>query len=210
VEPLIVRVEDVENGTTAEHAFVRSPVRIGRSARNDLCLPQRFVSAWHGLIEFDSSAVRYTDLGSTNGTLVNGSAAEVRSPARLEAGAEVFIGSLRFTFPPRKGRALEQWPPPLPAGAPPATGCAMMHTGGEGPLLAAGGITAMMKKLAAAPADDFDRAWHSVLVPGTTIGRFELRAVPQFVAARDAPQIVEPPERSCLVGGTPGGHVRSP
>ncbi|HTP29125.1 MAG TPA: recombinase family protein [Anaeromyxobacteraceae bacterium] len=37
-----------------------------------------------------------------------------------------------------------------------------------------------------------------------------LRAVPQFVAARDAPQIVEPPERSCLVGGTPGGHVRSP
>jgi len=56
---------------------------------------------------------------------------------------------------------------------------------------------------------------HTVLGPKVHDDQTErlkamLRAVPQFVAARDAPQIVEPPERSCLVGGTPGGHVRSP
>jgi serine/threonine protein kinase len=40
--------------------------------------------------------------------------------------------------------------------------------------IAAGGVTAMMKKLAAASAGDMDRAWRRVLIPGTVIGRFQL------------------------------------
>jgi Protein kinase domain/FHA domain len=162
LEPLIVRVEDSENGTAVERAFHRSPVRIGRSVHNDLCLPQRFVSAWHGRIDFDARGVRYTDLGSTNGTLLNGFLVESRATVPLERGAEVAIGFLRFTI---RFTLLEEISP----GEGPPEAKAVPE-----PLLAPGGITAMMKKLAAAPSDDFERAWRRVLVPGALIGRFEL------------------------------------
>jgi hypothetical protein len=181
LEPLTVRVEDVESGIAVEHAFPRSPVRIGRSAHNDLCLPQRFVSAWHGLIEFDPQGVRYTDLGSTNGTLLNGSPVEPRSAVLVEPGSEMAIGRLRFTLPPREGGELE---PPIrasaapeedfPATAPEEDFPATVHPAGPEPLLAPGGITAMMKKLAAVPMEDFEQAWRRILVPGAVIGRFEL------------------------------------
>ncbi len=172
LEPLTVRVEDVESGTAVEHAFPRSPVRIGRSAHNDLCLPQRFVSAWHGLIEFDTQGVRYTDLGSTNGTLLNGSPVEPRSAVPIEPDCEMSIGCLRFTLPPREGGELE---PPTPAStAPEEDFPATVHPAGPEPLLAPGGITAMMRKLAAVPTEDFEQAWRRILVPGAVIGRFEL------------------------------------
>jgi hypothetical protein len=165
--PLIVRVEDSESRGVAEHAFTRSPVRIGRSARNDLSLPQQFVSAWHGRIDFDDAGARYTDLGSTNGTLLNGAPVEARTAVPLQPGAEVLIGSLRFTFPAREQRDAR-----APAGA--GRGPAPAPAPAPQPGLAPGGITALMKKLAAAPTADLDRAWKHVLAPGAVIGRFEL------------------------------------
>jgi hypothetical protein len=157
LEPLIVRIEDTESRTVVEQVFERSPVRIGRSSHNDLCLAQRFVSAWHGRIDFDSEGARYTDLGSTNGTLLNSFPVESRSTVPLEPGAEVAIGCLRVTVVEKAPRK--------PAGIDPAS---------PEPHVAAGGITALMRKLAAAPTDDFERAWRRVLVPGGVIGRFEL------------------------------------
>jgi hypothetical protein len=174
VEPLVISVEDTEDRTFAVYTFARSPVRIGRSSRNDLCLPKRFVSAWHGLVDFDPAGVRYTDLGSTNGTLLDGSPIEARSAVSLPPGSEVAIGCLTFTFS-LEGRDQPETLPSAPAlekttsiqaaaGAPPE----------EPEPIAPGGITAMMLKLAAAPAEDFDQAWRRVLVPGSVIGRFEL------------------------------------
>jgi hypothetical protein len=168
LEPLIVRVEDSEAHTAVERAFLRSPVRIGRSAHNDLCLPQRFVSAWHGRIDFDAQGARYTDLGSTNGTLLNGFPVESRSAVPLEPGAEVAIGFLRFTIRSTLHATPEE------KGLRGRVGAAGSRAVPE-PLVAPGGITAMMKKLAAAPTDDFERAWRRVLVPRAVIGRFELQ-----------------------------------
>jgi pSer/pThr/pTyr-binding forkhead associated (FHA) protein len=99
VEPLIVRVEDTENRSTVEYAFAQSPVRIGRSARNDLALPHGFVSASHGLVEFDGETRRYTDLGSTNGSVLDGEPLAPRVAVPLGPGAELVIGRLRLTFP---------------------------------------------------------------------------------------------------------------
>jgi eukaryotic-like serine/threonine-protein kinase len=175
LERLIVRVEETESGTAVDHAFTRSPVRIGRSARNDLCLPQRFVSAWHGLIEFDARGARYTDLGSTNGTLIDGSPVEARTAVALEPGAEVAIGSLRFTLQQREGEDDGAPRPGVSAAEPGAApGAVARHATGSEPSLPPGGITAVMRRLAAAPADDLDRAWRRVLVPGAVVGRFEL------------------------------------
>ena len=175
MEPLIVRVEDTETRTAAEHAFVRSPVRIGRSTHNDLCLVQRFVSAWHGVLDFNPDGVRYTDLGSTNGTLLNGAPIEAHATVVLERDAEVTIGSLRFTFSLHRSGDLPAVVPAVtePGTAAPIHGRATVYPAPEPPP-APGGITALMKKLASAPSEDLERAWRRILVPGATIGRFEL------------------------------------
>jgi len=175
--PLVIRVEDTERGATTDYAFQRGPVRIGRNARNDLCLSSRFVSAWHGLVEFDDAGIRYTDLASTNGTLIDGARLPDRVAVPLEYGASLWIGALRLRFPPGGESHASGVPTtevmrpanttlPGPAGRrPPGTPV---------PGIPAGGITNVMRMLAAAPADDLDRAWRRVLLPGAVIGRFEL------------------------------------
>lgn len=154
VASLSVRVEDSTDGSVVEHTFSRSPVRIGRSDRNDLALPHRFVSASHGLVEFSAHERRYTDLGSTNGSVLGGELLPPRVPVALAPGAELDIGPLRLTFP---GAARAPAPPP-PAEEP------------EG--IRPGGITAVMRQLARGPTTD--QAWQDVLFPGSVIGRFEL------------------------------------
>jgi hypothetical protein len=47
-------------------------LRIGREADNDLALPSPHVSRHHAVIEADGEGYNIVDLGSTNGTLVNG------------------------------------------------------------------------------------------------------------------------------------------
>ncbi len=96
--PLVVRVEDLKTGASSQYAFIKSPVRIGRSEINDLPLPYGFVSTWHGLVRFDEREAHYLDLGSTNGSMVNGVRLETNAPMLLEPGAEVTIGQLRLTF----------------------------------------------------------------------------------------------------------------
>lgn len=159
--PLIVRVEDTNDHSTVEYTFTQSPVRIGRSARNELSLPQRFVSASHGLVEFTPHERRYTDLGSTNGSVLDGAQLPPRVPVSLAPEAELSIGSLRLTFP-----------------IPPAQ---RAEAGGENaapepvslPAIRPGGITAVMQQLARAPPT-LEQSWQDVLFPGSVIGRFEL------------------------------------
>ena len=160
LEPLIVRVEDTADRSTVEYAFAHSPVRIGRSVRNDLPLPHGFVSASHGLVEFDGGLRRYTDLGSTNGSVLDGEPLAPRVAVPLEPGAELVIGSLRLTFPSPAAS--------ITASAPGSTG----PPEPEPPPIRAGGITALMQRLAAAPSEE--RAWQDVVYPGAVIGRFEL------------------------------------
>lgn len=96
--PLVVRVEDLVTGAKAQFAFIRSPVRIGRSEINDLPLPQGFVSQWHAVVQFDEEGTRYVDLGSTNGSAVDGAPVDRNVPVELGPTTEVRIGSLRLVF----------------------------------------------------------------------------------------------------------------
>ncbi len=149
---------------------------MGRSPRNDLCLPQRFVSAWHGRIDFDGARVSYTDLGSTNGTLLDGSPLVPQSPAGLDSRAVVSIGSLRVTFPNAtavvSSGPTAMWSRDLEPAVPGEAAAAATTDGAQ--RVAPGGITAVMKRLAGVQSDDFERAWRRVLVPGAVMGRFEL------------------------------------
>lgn len=66
------------------------PVRIGKSASCELCLQDREVSRRHLSVEVAGPKLRLTDLGSTNGTFVNGVAIV---EALLAGGESVTLGS---------------------------------------------------------------------------------------------------------------------
>jgi len=96
--PLVVRIEDLQTGARSQFAFIKSPVRIGRSELNDLPLAQGFVSQWHAIVQFDEREARYVDLGSTNGSIMDGARLEKNVAVVLGPGAEVTVGALRLSF----------------------------------------------------------------------------------------------------------------
>lgn len=68
---------------------------IGRSRRSDLCLDSRYVSRNHAALLVSGEDATIIDLGSTNGTLVDGS--EV-SDWILPSGAIIGIGNFRLRY----------------------------------------------------------------------------------------------------------------
>ena len=71
-----------------------SPVTVGRAEDNDLVLADPEVSRHHARLEPDGQSWRAVDLGSTNGTWVNG----VRlNAAPIAVGDEVAFGDVRYT-----------------------------------------------------------------------------------------------------------------
>jgi predicted component of type VI protein secretion system len=63
---------DPRSGSEKKYEFDQSPIRIGRNPLNNVVLEGNFVSGWHGIIRFDDTGTYYFDLGSTNGTCLDG------------------------------------------------------------------------------------------------------------------------------------------
>ncbi|HEY4253988.1 MAG TPA: SpoIIE family protein phosphatase [Roseomonas sp.] len=73
----------------------RAPVRIGRVAGNDIVLPGSEISRAHCLIALEGEEVIVTDLGSTNGCILDG--ARIVAPAVLRPGARLRLGPFAIT-----------------------------------------------------------------------------------------------------------------
>src|SRR5437016_7639883 len=90
---LIVKYPD----RTAEHfGLSRLRVTIGRSARNDLCIPDPFASRVHAEVRHEGDEYFLQDLGSANGTLYNGTIVE--APITLVRGGRIQIGETEIVF----------------------------------------------------------------------------------------------------------------
>jgi type VI secretion system FHA domain protein len=98
VQGLKVRIEDLERSSSSDRIFRRSPVHVGRNELNELVLAEPFVSQWHAIVRFDDAGVQYVDLGSTNGTVVDGARLSKGEPVPVQAGLDLRIGSLRLHF----------------------------------------------------------------------------------------------------------------
>ena len=77
----------------------RKSVRIGRADDNEVVVDSALASAHHAVIKRRGEQFKLVDLGSTNGTFVNG---VLVSEAVLSDGDEVWIGDQRFVFGSRE------------------------------------------------------------------------------------------------------------
>src|SRR5215213_6311199 len=90
---LIVKYPD----RTPDHfPLGRLRITIGRSARNDLCIPDPFASRVHAEVRREGDEYLLQDLGSANGTLYNG--ATVDSVVHLTAGGRIQIGETEIIY----------------------------------------------------------------------------------------------------------------
>src|SRR6476646_2894527 len=74
----------------------RLRITIGRSARNDLCIPDPFASRVHAEVRREGDEYVLPDLGSANGTLYNGGTVQGVIP--LTAGGRIQIGETEIIF----------------------------------------------------------------------------------------------------------------
>lgn len=81
----------------------RLPFTLGRGSESDLRLDDKGVSRRHVKLSAHDGAIIATDLGSTNGTLVNG--APLRSPVVLTNGSLIRMGNTRIIFHSSTGGA---------------------------------------------------------------------------------------------------------
>jgi pSer/pThr/pTyr-binding forkhead associated (FHA) protein len=75
---------------------LKSVMRIGRLPENDLALDDLGVSGQHAQIRWQGSAFVLEDLGSRNGTLLDG--ARMATPSRLANGALIQVGATQLRF----------------------------------------------------------------------------------------------------------------
>lgn len=87
----------VLNGPLTNREFPLGDIlRLGREEENDLTLPDEKVSRRHARIERRGAQYQITDLGSSNGTWVNGT--RITAPTVLGDGDTLFIGDTQLRF----------------------------------------------------------------------------------------------------------------
>ncbi|MHC4264958.1 MAG: FHA domain-containing protein [Planctomycetota bacterium] len=83
------------NGDYKIFPLVSGVAVLGRRSDCDLRIPLMSVSRRHCQINLDNGNIKVRDLGSTNGTVING---EVVDEAVIKAGDKIKVGSLSFVL----------------------------------------------------------------------------------------------------------------
>ncbi|MBN1248443.1 MAG: FHA domain-containing protein [Anaerolineae bacterium] len=89
--PLLVIYKGALSGT--RWPVSGTPITLGRAQDCDIVLPERQISRYHARIEHDESGYLVRDLGSKNGTYVNGEAVRGQ-PYRLRDGDEIELAAV--------------------------------------------------------------------------------------------------------------------
>ncbi|MFW6135600.1 MAG: FHA domain-containing protein [Chloroflexota bacterium] len=82
--------------TGREHALTHDVITIGRAVQNDVVVTSRRVSREHARLRREGWRVILEDLGSTNGTFLNGE--RLLNPIELRDEDRVRIGDVTFVF----------------------------------------------------------------------------------------------------------------
>lgn len=146
---LEIKINAPVAGVNRSLLVAKSPVRIGRNQLNDISLDDPFVSEWHGIIRFDDKSVAYFDLGSTNGTLLDGTRLAKNVGTELSDASRLQLGLLEVTVLRDTQKGAGQpggpsktigWGRPLPAATTPHPGATPPPVLGAPSVGAASGI----------------------------------------------------------------------
>ncbi|MCG5051700.1 MAG: FHA domain-containing protein [Myxococcales bacterium] len=74
------------------------PVTIGRTAGNDVPIPEYSISQRHCMVRLELQGALLSDTGSTNGTFVDGTRLLPQKPVLLGDGTEITLGRFVFVF----------------------------------------------------------------------------------------------------------------
>ncbi len=96
-----------ENGPPRRVALNLLPLTIGRSAPSEIILEGSTVSRRHCRFERCDDHIVITDLGSTNGTFVNGD--RIETAVALDDGARIAIGAYSLNYHRRSHQELAGW-----------------------------------------------------------------------------------------------------
>jgi predicted component of type VI protein secretion system len=94
--PLKITVRNLDSGATQSFELSGPQVRIGRNGLNELTLDYGFVSQFHGVIRLGQDGIHYQDLGSTNGSTLDGKRLAKNVDAPVTGKTDLRIGPLRL------------------------------------------------------------------------------------------------------------------
>jgi uncharacterized protein YkwD len=92
------RLVTIGTSPPREYSLDKPVIAIGTHPSNDVVLDDTTVSRRHATITRQPGGFELADLGSTNGTFVNGR--QVRKPIAVKSGDEIRFGSARFSLDP--------------------------------------------------------------------------------------------------------------
>lgn len=93
--PSIAATAHLVGGDT-RYPLQRGPNTFGRRDSNAIVITDAYVSGAHGVIELEDDATYITDLGSTNGTMLNDAKLGANMRTRMEPDDVIRLGSLEF------------------------------------------------------------------------------------------------------------------
>ena len=89
----IVVVEDERGALVCEHALYQGSITLGRTPENDVVLPSTTVSRNHARLNLEGLSAFITDLGSSNGVLVDD--LRIRQATAVDESHHIRIGEFR-------------------------------------------------------------------------------------------------------------------
>jgi len=110
-----------KGGESKDLTFDKTEIRVGRVRDNDIVLPKGNVSKHHCRLLLQNGQLTVEDLGSTNGTYVNGR--KIGEATSISTSDKVFVGdfAIRVTGGVRANEPqVGSSPPPYTASAPEA------------------------------------------------------------------------------------------
>ncbi len=99
--PIEMTVKISGSGADRTLTFSESPVRVGRNQLNDIAIDDPFISQWHGLIRFGEEGITYADLGSTNGSIIEGVRLSTNVPNQLTNRSCILLGRIELAVSTR-------------------------------------------------------------------------------------------------------------